>query len=62
MDEREYLVMRLREARADTLNRGPDHGRHWKVKWVNYKMAEKALQKFDEKAQASKRSNKEKDK
>ena len=54
--------MRLREARADTLNRGPDHGRHWKVKWVNYKMAEKALQKFDEKAQASKRSDKEKDK
>ena len=62
MDEREYLVMRLREARADTLNRGPDHGRYWKQKWVKYKMAEKALQKFDEKAQASKRSDQTKDK
>ena len=47
-EEREHLVKEIERTRAETLNRGPDHGRVWKLKWVAFKMAEKELVRYDE--------------
>jgi|ETNmetMinimDraft_18_1059904.scaffolds.fasta_scaffold11938_2 hypothetical protein len=60
MEEREKLVRELKEARAETLDRGPDHGRVWKTKWIGYKIALKRLHRFDEaeKEKAQERDNK----
>ena len=59
MEEREKLVRELKEARAETLDRGPNHARVWKVKWIGYKVALNRLQRFDEaqKEKAKKRDN-----
>ena len=59
MEEREKLVRELKEARAETLDRGPDHGRVWKTKWIGYKVALQRLVRFDEiqKEKAKKRDN-----
>ena len=48
MEEREKLLKELKIARAETLDRGPNHGRVWKVKWIAYKVAANRLIRFDE--------------
>ena len=59
MEEREQLVRELKIARAETLDRGPNHGRVWKVKWIAYKVALNRLMRFDEaqKEEAAQRVN-----
>ena len=59
MVERDKLVRELKIARAETLDRGPNHGRVWKVKWIAYKVALNRLMRFDEtqKEEAQERVN-----
>lgn len=47
-EKRAYLVRNLKRRREDTLNRGPDHGKTWKQKWIKYKIALRELTNYDE--------------
>ncbi len=47
-ERRAYLVRNLKRRREDTLNRGPDHGKTWKEKWIKYKIALRELNNYDE--------------